>query len=61
MREEKRLYCCYSVPQKNFLTSKGIKYEIVALNEKTKCTMWVYIKTKELDKYLKEWSLGSNS
>ena len=24
---DKPLYCCFSVPQKDFLQSKGIKYE----------------------------------
>lgn len=61
MRCEKKLYCCYSVPLKDFLRSKGIKYEIVALSPNTKSTMWVYMKDEKLDKCLEEWSLGSKS
>ena len=57
--KESKLYCCFSLPQKKFLESKGFKHEIKALNDKTKCTMWVYIKDEKLDRLLKEWSLGS--
>ena len=53
-----KLYCCYSVPQKEYLNKNGVKYEICALNPNTKCTMWVYIKTKKLNNLLKEWTLG---
>lgn len=52
----KNLYCCFSVPLMNFLTQKGIRYEIVALNKNTHNTMWVYMKNEKLDHYLKEWS-----
>ena len=55
----KKLYCCFSKPQKDFLHEHGIDSEIKAKNCKTDCTMWIYIKTKELDKLLKEWSRGS--
>lgn len=57
MRENK-LYCCYSVPLMNYLTQHNIKYELVALNKKTKCTMWIYLKNEKLDNLLKEWSQG---
>ena len=60
MRKSK-LYCCFSVPQMKYLKSNGVNYEIKALNDKTKCTMWVYIKDEKLDRLLKEWSLGSKS
>lgn len=55
-----KLYCCYSIPLRNFLTSKGVKWEIVALSPNTKSTMWVYIKDEALDKYLNEWSMEYN-
>lgn len=58
--KNKPLYICYSVPQMNFLTEKGLRYELVALNKNTGNTMWVYMRTNELDKYLSEWSLGNN-
>lgn len=56
----KKLYVCYSVPQMNFLTSKGVRYELVALNKNTGNTMWLYMRNEKLDKYLNEWSLGKN-
>lgn len=51
-----KLYCCYSIPLRDFLSQRGIRHEIVALSPNTKSTMWVYIKTKELDVALDEWS-----
>lgn len=51
-----KLYCCYSLPLKNFLFEHGVKYEIVALSPKTKSTMWIYIKDETLDRFLNEWS-----
>lgn len=57
MRENK-LYCCYSVPLMNYLTQHNVEYELVALNKKTKCTMWIYLKNEKLDNLLKEWSQG---
>lgn len=59
--KDNKLYCCFSVPQKDFLRQHDIKYELCALNPKTKCTMWIYIKNEKLNKLLKEWSLGSKS
>lgn len=52
-----KLFCCFSVPLRDFLTENNIRYEICALNEKSKKTMWVYIRTEELNKLLKTWSL----
>lgn len=57
--DNKPLYCCYSLPQQKFLTEKGIRYELKALNPNTKCTMWVYMKNKILDNALREWTLSS--
>ena len=58
MKEKKNnLFCCFSVPLKDFLTEKGIRYEMCALNEKSHKTMWVYMRTEELGKYLDEWRL----
>ena len=55
MKKDKPLYCCFSVPQKEFLKSKGINYELVALNPTSKCTMWIYMRNGLLDKALSEW------
>ena len=51
-----RLYCCYSLPLKDFLFEHGVRYEIVALSPNTKSTMWVYIKDNKLDELLNQWS-----
>lgn len=51
-----KLYTCYSLPLRNYLKNNGMKYELVALNPNSKKLFWVYIKTKELDKLLNEWS-----
>ena len=57
--QESKLYCCFSVPQMNYITSKNIRYDLVALNKNTKNTMWIYIKTDELSRILTEWSKGN--
>ena len=51
------LFCCFSVPLRDFLAENNVKYEICALNEKSKKTMWIYIRTEKLNKLLEAWSL----
>lgn len=53
------LYCCYSLPLRDFLKSNGMKYKLAALNPNSKKMFWVYVKTKKLDKLLNEWSMNS--
>ena len=53
---QSKLFPCYSIPLRDFLSSKGIKYELVWLHPKTHNMFWVYIKNEELDKYTSEWS-----
>ncbi len=53
------LYCCYSLPLRDFLKSNGMKYKLAALNPNSKKMFWVYVKTKKLDKLLDEWSMNS--
>ena len=55
------LYCCYSKPQKDFLKSHGIKYEIGGKSISTDNPFWVYIKTDKLIELLKEWSLSKQN
>ena len=50
------LYCCYSLNQRKFLESKGLRYELAALNPNSQNLFWVYIRTEQLDKLLEEWS-----
>lgn len=54
----KRIFCCFSIPLKDFLSSQDIKYDVCALNEKTHKTMWLYIKDEKLDIALNLWSLS---
>lgn len=56
---ESKLYCCFSVPQRDYIKSKGIRYELVALNPNTQNKMWIYIKNEQLNYILQEWSKGS--
>ena len=56
MKKDKLLYCCYSVPLKEFLTQQNIEYELCALNPNTKCMFWAYVRNEKLNKCLKEWS-----
>lgn len=51
-----KLYCCYSLPLRDFLYSKGLRYELAALNPNSKKLFWVYIKDKKLDILLTEWA-----
>lgn len=50
------LYCCYSINLRNFLYNNGIKYKLAALNPNSKEMFWVYIKDKNLDHTLLQWS-----
>lgn len=50
------LFPCYSIPMRDFFASKGIRYELVGLSTTTKLPFWVYVKTKELDDAMQEWS-----
>ena len=53
---ELELYCCYSLPLRNFLYENGLRYKLSALNPNSKKLFWVYIKTEELDELLDRWS-----
>lgn len=41
---------------RDYLSSKGIRYEIVGLHPESKNMFWIYIKTNKLRECLKEWS-----
>lgn len=51
-----KLFPCYSIPMRNFLASKGIKYELVGVHPESKAMFWVYIKNFELEKAMQEWA-----
>ena len=54
--KQSKLFPCYSIPMRDFLTSKGIRYELVGLHPKSHKMFWVYIKSNELEKVMNEWS-----
>ena len=53
---DKKLYCCYSLRLRDYLTANGIRYEICALNPNNHHRFWVYIKNDNLNKILLRWS-----
>ena len=57
--KQSNLFPCYSIPMRDYFTSKGIKYELVGLHPKSHDMFWVYIKTSELEKAMTEWSFGN--
>ena len=59
--KDSKLFCCYSIPLKDFLKSKGLRYEIKAKNITTDCKFWVYMRNEQLNKALDEWRLGKNA
>ena len=61
MYKDKKLYCCFSVPQRRFLEERGIKYEVTALSPNTKSMMWIFVRDEKLDKALEQWGLGKKA
>ena len=53
---EVELYCCYSLPLRNFLYKNGMRYKLAALNPNSKRLFWVYVKDNQLDKLLDKWT-----
>ena len=51
-----KLLPCYSIPMRDFLTSQGIRYELVGLHPTSKAMFWVYIKDEKLNDLLNKWS-----
>lgn len=51
-----KLFPCYSIPMRDYLTSIGIRYELVGLHPQTKAMFWVYIKNRKLENAMLEWS-----
>lgn len=50
------LYCCYSLPLRNFLYENGLRYKLAALNPNNRKLFWVYIKNEKLNELLDRWS-----
>lgn len=51
-----KLYCCYSLPLRNYLYEHGLRYKLAALNPNSKNLFWVYVKDDKLDNLLEKWS-----
>lgn len=49
------IFMCYDLNQKNFFKSKGLKYLITGLNERSMRKFWVYERNNKLNKALNEW------
>jgi len=58
MNKSKRVYCCFSMNLKNFLSEHNVRYEIEALSKSTHKTFWLYIIDEELKQLLQEWSVN---
>jgi hypothetical protein len=54
--KQSKLFPCYSIPLRDFLTSHGIRYELVGLHPETHKMFWVYIKDEKLNTLTSEWS-----
>lgn len=50
------LYCCYSLPLRNYLRENGLSYKLCALNPNSKQRFWVYVKDEKLNILLDKWS-----
>jgi hypothetical protein len=60
--EKNDLYFCYSPKQKKFLCKvKNISYISKGIHEESKRTYWLFLKTNELSKSLREWSENAKS
>ena len=60
-KKNKKLYCCYSLPLREYLYDNGVEYELAALNPNSKSLFWIYIKTEKLDKLLTKWSANKQT
>jgi hypothetical protein len=56
--KDSKLYCCFSVPLRDYLIQKGIRYEVFALNPTSQLPMWIFIKDEKLKTLLGSWSRG---
>ena len=51
-----KLYYCYSINLRNYLTQNGKAYILCALNPNSYKRFWVYEKDEKLNTLLNEWS-----
>ena len=53
---EVELYCCYSLPLRNYLYENGLRYKLAALNTNSQRLSCIYIKNEKLNDLLNKWS-----
>ena len=58
---EVELYCCYSLPLRNFLYENGLRYKLAALNPNSKKLFWIYVKNEKNNNLLKKRSTNKYS
>lgn len=56
-KKDKVYYPCFSLPEKDFLMSKKLRYLLKCRHWETDVPMFIFMYDKEglLDKYLEEW------
>lgn len=54
--KEGKLFCCYSIPLRDYLLKNNMHYELCGCNPNTQKMFWVFIKTDKLEELLKSWS-----
>lgn len=57
MKKESKIYCCYSSNLRTYLKELNFESEFKAINPVTGKLFWAYLKTDELCKALREWTL----
>lgn len=50
------LYCCYSLPLRDYLRKNGLRYKLAALNPNSKNLFWIYVKDENLNTLLEKWT-----
>ena len=55
-----KIFCCYSLELRNYLTLKKIRYEAVGLNPDTHQMFWAYIRNSKLNNELQNWKNVKN-
>ena len=58
MDKQQKIYCCYSMNLRNYLSKNGIRYELEAMSKSTHKTFWLYIKNDKLNQLLQEWTVN---
>lgn len=53
--KDNNLFCCFSIPLRDFLMEHGAKYELCALSPSSMKMMWIFYKDEKVRKLLDEW------